>query len=116
MREQSTQKRFGFRLMIFDGGDGAGNGANLTGTDGAGPCVNEFGGRLSGRLRRRLRHGRPAGSFEAREASDYYLLFFAEELPGNDQALNFAGTFADGAQLHVTIILFRGIVLNESVA
>src|SRR5271166_1835309 len=42
-------------------------------------------------------------------------LLLAEELAGNDQPLNFAGAFADGAELDVTIILFGGIVLDESV-
>src|ERR1700740_3457725 len=44
------------------------------------------------------------------------LLFLAEQLPRNDQLLDFAGTFADGAELYITIKLFRGIVLDETVA
>ena len=34
----------------------------------------------------------------------------------NDQALNFAGAFADGAELDVAIKLFGGIVFDEAVA
>src|SRR6266478_9057160 len=43
-------------------------------------------------------------------------LFFAEELAGNDQFLNFAGTFANGAELDVAVKFFGGIVLDEAVA
>ncbi len=46
----------------------------------------------------------------------YLMLFLAEELARNDQALNFAGALADGAELHVAVKLFGGIVLDEAVA
>src|SRR5258707_11015007 len=45
-----------------------------------------------------------------------WLLFLAEQLPCNNQLLNFAGTFADGAELYVAIKLFRRIILDEAVA
>src|SRR6266481_6122210 len=44
------------------------------------------------------------------------LLFLSEELPGNHQFLNFAGAFADGAELHVAVKLLRWIVLDEAVS
>src|SRR5438477_279668 len=43
------------------------------------------------------------------------LLFLAKQLPRNNQFLNFAGTFSDGAELHVAVKLFRGIVLDEAI-
>src|SRR5579872_161163 len=43
-------------------------------------------------------------------------LLFAEDGAGDDQALDFAGAFADGAELHVAVKLLRGIVLDEAVA
>src|ERR1051325_7510320 len=39
-----------------------------------------------------------------------------QQLPGNHQPLDLAGTFADGAELHVTIKFFRRIILDESIA
>ena len=44
------------------------------------------------------------------------MLFLAEELAGDDQLLDFAGAFANGAELDVAIILFGGIILDEAVA
>src|SRR4051812_30242713 len=41
---------------------------------------------------------------------------FLEQIAGDHQALDLAGTFADGAKLHVAIKLFRRIVLDEAVA
>src|SRR5579864_3857809 len=41
---------------------------------------------------------------------------FAEDLAGDDQALDFAGAFADGAEFYVAVKLLRGIVLDETVA
>src|SRR5260370_29788252 len=39
-----------------------------------------------------------------------------EDLPGNHHALNFAGAFADGAELRVTVKFLDGIILDETVA
>src|SRR5271157_1239427 len=39
-----------------------------------------------------------------------------QDLPRDDQPLDFAGAFADGAQLHMAIELLGGIVFDESVA
>src|SRR5215470_5804727 len=39
-----------------------------------------------------------------------------QQLPRNHQPLYLAGAFADGAQLHVAVVLFGGIVLDEAVA
>jgi hypothetical protein len=39
-----------------------------------------------------------------------------QQLAGNHQALNFAGAFADGAQLYIAIKLFGGIVFDKTVA
>src|SRR5262249_25434405 len=44
------------------------------------------------------------------------VLLFSEKLAGVDELLDFAGAFADGAELHVTVKLLRGIVLDEAVA
>jgi hypothetical protein len=38
-----------------------------------------------------------------------------EDFARDDHPLNFAGSFADGAQLHVSIILLGGVILDESV-
>src|SRR5688572_26095170 len=38
-----------------------------------------------------------------------------QQLPGNHEPLHLARTFADGEQLDVAEILFRGIVLHEAV-
>lgn len=50
-----------------------------------------------------------------RRATNNRTLIF-EQLPGDYQALDFAGTFADGAELYVTIKLFGGIIFDEAVA
>lgn len=42
-------------------------------------------------------------------------LTFSQKLPRDHQALNLAGTLADGAELYVAIIFFRGIILHEAV-
>src|SRR5882762_7504230 len=42
-------------------------------------------------------------------------LSLAEELPGNDQLLNFAGAFANSAELDVAIKLFGGVIFDEAV-
>ncbi len=39
-----------------------------------------------------------------------------ENLPRDHHALNLAGAFANGTQLHVSIILLGGIILDESIA
>src|SRR5271166_5982965 len=39
-----------------------------------------------------------------------------QDLPRDDQPLNLAGSLANGAQLHITIELLGGIVLDEPVA
>src|SRR5260370_27464911 len=38
-----------------------------------------------------------------------------QQLPGDDQSLNFAGAFADGANLDVAINFFRRIILDKAV-
>ena len=43
-------------------------------------------------------------------------LLLPKKLARDHQALNFAGAFADGAELHVAIIFFRRVILDESVA
>src|ERR1700747_3122337 len=48
--------------------------------------------------------------------SGMQLLFLSQELPRNNQLLDFASAFADGAELYVAIKLFRGIILDEAVA
>src|SRR5579883_1201166 len=40
----------------------------------------------------------------------------AKEFAGDDQALDFAGAFADGAELDVAVELFGGVILEEAVA
>ena len=40
---------------------------------------------------------------------------FSQNLPRDHKSLNFAGAFADGAELHVAIELLDGVVLNEAV-
>src|SRR6266702_4234505 len=45
-----------------------------------------------------------------------FVLFLSQELAGNDKFLDFAGAFADGAELHVAIKLFGWVILDESVA
>src|ERR1017187_7123066 len=39
-----------------------------------------------------------------------------QDLAGDDQPLNFAGAFADGAELDVAVKLLSGIILDKSVA
>src|SRR5207248_10493729 len=41
---------------------------------------------------------------------------FLQQVAGDYEALDLAGAFADSAELHVAIKLFRGIVLDEAVA
>src|ERR1700675_1318667 len=43
------------------------------------------------------------------------LRLLAEKSARDDEALNFAGAFADGAELHVAVILLRRIILDEAV-
>src|SRR5260221_7875272 len=43
-------------------------------------------------------------------------LLFAEKLAGDDQFLDFASAFADGAEFDVAVELFGGIILDEAVA
>ena len=42
-------------------------------------------------------------------------LFF-QKLTGDDKPLNFTGSFTDGAELHITIEFFNGIVFDEPIA
>src|ERR1700674_3358609 len=56
-----------------------------------------------------------AQSFRA-SAISFGRLISPEDLARNDHALNFAGAFADGAQLYVAVKLLRRIVLDESVS
>src|SRR6516225_2323499 len=44
------------------------------------------------------------------------LLFLAKQLARNDEALNFAGTFANRAELRISIELLGRVVLDETVA
>src|SRR5207247_10807960 len=44
------------------------------------------------------------------------LLFLAQELAGNDEFLDFAGAFADGAEFHIAVILLHRVVLDKTVA
>ena len=70
-------------IVIFDGGDGARDGAHFTGANLAAPSYSiEY----------------PASPRE---------LSLTEELARDHQALNFAGAFADGAELDVAIDTFR---------
>src|ERR1041385_5900564 len=45
-----------------------------------------------------------------------FCLLVLQQFPGNHNPLDFAGAFADGAELHVAIKLFRRIILDEAVA
>src|SRR5580698_1453823 len=58
--------------------------------------------------------GETSASFSPRGGA--IRLFLAENLAGDDHALDLAGAFADGAELHVAIKLFGRIVFDEAVA
>src|SRR5579859_809299 len=90
--------------MIFDGRYGARSRADFSGADLLRPSFNV------------RRHAFPWRRKPPKKTCFYYLRFLAEKLARNDQSLNFAGAFADGAELHVAVELFRGIVLDEAVA
>ena len=45
--------------------------------------------------------------------SDSSFRLILQQLPRDHQPLDLAGAFADGAELHVTIKFFRGIVFDE---
>jgi len=101
MRKQQPQQRLRFRLVIFDRRDRARNAR----TSPARTLSAHF---STGRVIL------SCGAFWSGQS--HLLLFLAEELPGNHQLLNFAGALADSAELHVAIILLRGIILDEAVA
>ena len=102
MRKKKPQQRLRFLLMIFDRRDRARHRPHIARAHLFRPCFNG------------QSHICPVELLE--EARRISLLFLAEELPGNHQLLNFAGAFADGRELHVAVILLRGVILDEPVA
>src|SRR6266478_6373574 len=101
-RIKKPQQRFRFLLMIFNRRDRARYRPHIARAHLFRPCFNG------------QSHIFPAELLE--EARRICPLFLAEELPGNHQLLNFAGAFTDGAELHVAVILLRGVILDEPIA
>ena len=102
MRKKKPQQLFRFLLMIFNRRDRARHRPHIARAHLFRPCFNG------------QSHIFPVELLE--KARRICPLFLAEELPGNHQLLNFAGAFADGAELHVAVIFLRGVILDEPVA
>ena len=86
--------------MILDGGDGARDGATLRPRE---RCSAQF---------QSAAHSIPVVQLGVAIIA----LLFSEELARDHQPLNFAGAFADGAELDVAIIFFRRIIFDEAIA
>ena len=69
-----------------------------------------------GRVIRRRMTGRSRSCPYKRMSPQFQTQLILQQLPRDHQPLDFAGTFADGAQLHVAIELFRRIIFDEAVA